>query len=262
MIDFYRLYLPLSKREVKIQVSVPRNKDDIVFDTFYFLDGQNAFSDATSAFGRSIRATKHLGAMSKHLGKRILGVAIYNRGTDRGRVNEYSPWLIDNPLEENWVDNDTRVFDKFYKDFISTIIPFIEKKYHVTKDRYIYGSSLGAVTAAYMCFNDDTFKGCGLFSLSHFLFEKAFYEFTNSKLDIMKKKKVFLYVGKEEFSDSMETKDIYITTVKRFNDYLNENKIPTRLVVSFSGEHNEETWDHNFLDFLNFMYYDNIIYKY
>lgn len=262
MIEFYRLYLPLSKREVKIQVSVPRNKDGIVFDTVYFLDGQNAFSDATSAFGRSIRATKHLGAMSKHLGKRILGVAIYNRGSDRGRVNEYSPWHIDNALEENWVDNDVRVFDKFYKDFISTIIPFISKKYNVSDNRYIYGSSLAAVTAAYMCFNDDTFKGCGLFSLANFLFEDKFYEFMNEKIKNAKDKRVFLYVGKEEFSDSMERKDIYVSSVTKYHEYLKENKIPSRLVISFNGSHNEETWDYHFFDFLSFMYYDDIIYRY
>ena len=262
MIDFYRLYLPLLKREVKIQVSLPRYKDNIIFDTIYFLDGQNAFSDQTSSFGRSIRATKHLGSFAKNINKRILGVAIYNAGTDRGRVNEYSPWLIDNPLEENWVDNDTTYFDKFYSDFKSTIIPFIEKKYNVSENRYIYGSSLGAVTAAYMLFNDDTFKGAGIFSLASFLFEKDFYKFIESKVKNAKDKRVFLYVGKEEFSDSMENKDIYITSSMRFNDFLKKNKIPSRLVISLSGGHNEETWDYYFIDFLNFMYFDNIIYRY
>ena len=46
MIDRYKLYLPKSKREVTIEVSGPRNKKNILFDTFYLLDGQNAFRDS------------------------------------------------------------------------------------------------------------------------------------------------------------------------------------------------------------------------
>ena len=49
MQEFYKLYLPKSKREIKIEVSLPRIKDDILFDTLYLLDGQNAFSDSVLA---------------------------------------------------------------------------------------------------------------------------------------------------------------------------------------------------------------------
>ena len=59
MLEYYRLYLPKSKREVKIEVSVPRNRDNVTFDTIYFLDGQNAFKDSHASFGRSLRAAAH-----------------------------------------------------------------------------------------------------------------------------------------------------------------------------------------------------------
>ncbi len=82
MLEYYRLYLPKSKREVKIEVSVPRNRDNVLFDTIYFLDGQNAFKDSHASFGRSIRAAKALGLAAKEMEKRILGIAIYNSETE------------------------------------------------------------------------------------------------------------------------------------------------------------------------------------
>ena len=102
MLDFYNLYLPRSKREIKIEVSGPRNKDNIIFDTIYFLDGQNAFKDSHASFGRSIRATKVLGPFAKETRNRILGVAIYNSETELGRINEYSPFKIKKCAFEEW----------------------------------------------------------------------------------------------------------------------------------------------------------------
>ncbi len=262
MIEYYRLYLPKSKREVRIQISLPRIKDNIIFDTLYLLDGQNAFKDNTSAYGRSIRANKQLNFAAKHLRKRIIGIAIYNSGSDMGRVNEYSPWKMEKPLINEWSNNNPKICMNFYDDFISTIIPFIEKKYNVSQDRYIYGSSLGAVMAAYMCLNDDTFKACGLFSLASFLFESEFDKFLDLKMPTSKNKRIFLYVGKNESSDSMENHEIYYYNSIRIHNKLKENGIKTRLVISQSGEHNEETWGYNFLDFINFIYFDDMIYKY
>ena len=86
MIENFRVYLPKSKREVKIQISSPRHKDNIIFDTVYFLDGQNAFSDYVSAFGRSIRATKHIYMAAKNMGKRIIGVAGDHIKIEDGKV--------------------------------------------------------------------------------------------------------------------------------------------------------------------------------
>ena len=43
MNEYYNLFLPLSKREVKIEISIPRYKENLLFDTLYLLDGQNAF---------------------------------------------------------------------------------------------------------------------------------------------------------------------------------------------------------------------------
>ena len=263
MNEYYNLYLPKSKREVKIEISLPRNTDGVLFDTLYLLDGQNAFLDSHSAFGRSIRATKHLSFASKMMNKRILGVAIHNSGSDMGRVNEYSPFKVKNTNIKSWQENDVNVCHNFCDDLINTLIPFIESKYNVKKNpenRFIYGSSLAATTAIYLAFKyPNSFNYVGAFSTATFLFEDDFFKFLNNNINT--NKKVFLYYGKEEMSDSMFSYGLYeeqaITLYKLFKD----NNIRTRLIISAKGIHNEENWDNNFLDFINFIYYDDIIYK-
>ena len=263
MNEFYKLYLPKSKREVKIEISVPRKKDDIIFDTLYLLDGQNAFSDSRSAFGRSIRATKHLAFAAKEMNKRIIGVAIHNSGTDMGRVNEYSPFKIKDTLLDEWENNDIDDCHNFCFDLINTIIPFIENKYNVNRDpnhRFIYGSSLAATTALYLGFKyKESFNYIGAFSTATFLFHDEFFKFLNDNINI--DKKVFLYYGKEELSDTMKKTGLYEKEGLELYNLFKNNNIKTRLVISSKGEHNEENWDRVFLDFINFIYYDDIIYK-
>jgi len=263
MQEFYKLYLPKSKREIKIEVSLPRQRNDIIFDTLYFLDGQNAFSDSKSAFGRSIRATKHIKFASKEMGKRILGVAIENSGSDIGRVNEYSPFIIKDSLLDDWKNNNIEVCHNFCFDLINTIIPFIENKYNVYRNpehRFIYGSSLAATTAIYLAFKYPlSFNYVGAFSTATFLFHDEYFRFLKNNL--CENKKVFLYYGNEEISDTMKKTGLYETEGMALYNFFKENNIKTRLVISVNGLHNEEAWDKAFLDFINFIYYDDIIYK-
>lgn len=263
MNEYYNLYLPLSKREVKIEISIPRYKEDILFDTLYLLDGQNAFKDSHAAFGRSIRATKHLMFAAKEMNKRIVGVAIHNPGTDMGRVNEYSPFKISKTLLDDWKNNDPNICECFCLDLINTIIPFIENKYNVKKtpeSRFIYGSSLAATTAIYLAFKYPfSFNYVGAFSPATFLFEQEFFKFLNENID--NKKNVFIYYGRKEISDSMKKSGLYEKSSFKLYDFFKEHNINTRLIISSSGLHNEENWDNAFLDFINFIYYKDIIYK-
>ena len=264
MLEYYRLYLPKSKREVKIEVSVPRYKENVIFDTIYFLDGQNAFKDSHASFGRSIRATKPLGLAAKEMKKRILGVAIYNSGSDLGRINEYSPFKIKNPPVKEWEKQDVKVCKNYCDDFIHTIIPFIEKKYNTPKDmthRAIYGSSLAAITAIYMAYSyPDSFKYVGAFSTPTFLYPKEFYKF----LDKSEKQTsdIFLYVGMQEASDDIYDKTVYYNSAMDLHNYFKNNKVRTRLSIDAQGVHNEETWGNHIIDFINFIYFDDIQYKF
>ena len=262
MNENYKLYLPNSKKEVKIEISLPRQREGITFDTMYFLDGQNAFKDSHAAFGRSIRATKHLGFAAKEMSKRIIGVAIHNAGSDHGRLNEYSPWPIKAP-DANFKKNNTKVCQNFCKDFIEIIVPFIESKYNVYKEkehRFIYGSSLAAITALYLGYNYDTFGVIGAFSTAVFLFKDDFYKFLDKNID--KERKVFLYVGKDEESDDVFDKSIYLNSSIELLHYFEAHNTKSRLVISAKGIHNEECWDRAFSDFISYVSEENIIYRY
>ena len=263
MIERYELYLPKSKREVTIEVSGPRNKNKIIFDTFYLLDGQNAFKDSQAAFGRSLRATKYLNYIARELKHRILGIAVYNSGSDIGRVNEYSPFKIDNVMIDFWKKNNPKNCNNYCDDFVNTIIPFIEEKYNVRKDashRFIYGSSLAATTILYMGFKyKDTFGYLGAFSTATFLFHKEFMKFLKENTDSTKN--IFLYYGKKEISDSQESKGLYQKEAKELYKFFKLQGNNIRVVVSASAIHNEECWENVLLDFLSFCYGNDIIYK-
>lgn len=263
MIDRYKLYLPKSKREVTIEVSGPRNEKNILFDTFYLLDGQNAFRDSEAAFGRSLRATKYLNYIARECKHRILGVAVYNSGSDLGRVNEYSPFKIDNVMIDSWKKNNPKICERYCDDFINTIIPFIEGKYNVVKDsshRFIYGSSLAATTILYMGFKyEEAFGYLGAFSTATFLFHKEFMKFLKEYND--PKKNVFLYYGKKEISDSEKSKGLYAKEAKELYNFFKKQGNNIRVVVSASSIHNEECWENALLDFLSFCYSNDIIYR-
>ena len=261
MLESYKLFLPKSKREVKIDVSVPRDREDIIFDTLYLLDGQNAFNDNKAAYGRSIRATKVLGKAAKHLNKRILGVAIYNSGSNEGRISEYTPFYIDNYHSLEYQTKNTINCHNFCDDFITTIIPFIESKYLTYKDkdhRFIYGSSLAATTALYLAYKyPDSFNYIGAFSTASFLFEKEFDEFLLNNKN--KEKNIFLYVGEKESSDSSFDKESYMDSSMALYSIFKESGNRIRLSIDPNGIHNEETWGKHLFEFINFIYFENIL---
>ncbi len=264
MIEYYTIFLPKSNREVKLEISGPRYRNGIKFDTFYLLDGQNAFLDSHAAFGRSIRATKCFSIAAKEMNKRILGVAIHNSGSDLGRVNEYAPFKIVNSPIDEWNKQDITECQNFCDDFINTIIPFIEKNYNTYQDmnhRFLYGSSLAAITALYIGFKyKDVFKYIGAFSTATFLFKDELYKFLNEHKD--KNKDIFLYVGKKETSDDSYDENIYMDSVKELYDYFKNNNNRVRLSIDLNGIHDEETWGKHLFEFFNFIYSDDIFISY
>ena len=74
-------------------------------------------------------------------------------------------------------------------------------------------------------------------------------------------RKIFLYVGKEEQSDDIYDKFIYYNSSLELYNYFKKNHINTRLCIDPKGVHNEETWGNHIQDFINYMYYDDILYK-
>jgi len=267
MIEYFKIYLPKTKREVKIEVSIPRNyqRTNTKFDTMYLLDGQNAFKDSHATFNRSIRASKHMGFVAAATGKKTIGVAVYNAESEMGRINEYTPFLITNAADPIWAKKqDLTVCQNFCDDFINVIIPFIDNRYPTIKEsshRYIYGSSLAALTAIYLAYNfPNTFGAIGAYSTASFLCADEFYNFINNHID--PNIRLFLYVGRRETSDGSYDEELYFNASKIIYDIALKHNGKVRLVVSDSGTHCEACWDKNLIDFFSFIHSDGIIYKY
>ena len=186
MIEYYKLYLPKSRKEIKLEISIPRDYDNNTrFDTLYLLDGQNAFKDSHATYHRSIRATKYMGYMAAVTGNRMIGVAVYNAGSEMGRINEYTPFPIKQAADEQWHHHNVKICHAFCDDFIHVIIPYIDQKYPTVQKedhRFIYGSSLAAITAIYLGYQyPKTFGGIGAFSTACFLCPEEIKKFLNKK---------------------------------------------------------------------------------
>lgn len=265
MIEYHKLYLPTLKKEVKIEVSIPRDypKLNTSFDTLYLLDGQNAFKDSHASFHRSIRASKYMGMIASSIHKRIIGVAIYNAGSDMGRINEYTPFKITNAAEKEWEKQDPKICNAFCKDLVNVIIPYIDKIYPTIptqEHRFIYGSSLAAITALYLSYQfPHTFGTAGLFSPASFLCPKTIESFIKKNIDT--KVRIFLYVGKKEVSDGSYDETLYYNSCLELFNLLTKLNASTRLVVSENGTHCEASWEKHLLDFFSFIYFDQIIYR-
>lgn len=259
MIEYVKLFLPRSNKEVKLEISLPRIVDEnTTFDSVYFLDGQNAFKDSHAAYNRSIRATKYLGYMAYIINQKILGIAIHNAGSELGRLNEYTPFPITYAASEEWKQQDVSICHNFCEDLIHIIIPYIENRFKTTKRRFIYGSSLAAMTAIYLGYKYDAFEGIGAFSTATFLCTEAVNQFLEKHLK--PKVKLFLYVGKKESSDGAYDQRLYYNTSLDLYRYAKQRHAKARLIVSDSGIHSEATWEEQLLDFLSFMYFEDIIY--
>ena len=78
----------------------------------------------------------------------------------------------------------------------------------------------------------------------------------------MKCSNVFLYIGKNEKSDDIYDDTLYLKSSKKLYNLFKNNNINTRLVIDVNGIHNEEYWDKHLLDFINFIYNNDIFYTY
>lgn len=259
------LLLPHLKRNIKIVISIPRNYDKakIMYDTLYVLDGQNCFKDHDSSFGTSLHMGKYLSIMAKH-NHRICCVALYNAGSDLGRLNEYAPFLVTRRSSKEWEKQNIEVFKAFEKDFFEVIVPFIQNNFPVSlkaKDTFIFGSSLGALCASYFAnHHPDVFGGVGLFSNCPFLCEEAYFKDLDKHHN--KKCRTFIYVGMKENSDGIFDEFAYFNASKRMYDSFISYKTPTKLVISEYGHHHESIWEKHLLEFLSFMYSDDISISY
>ncbi len=253
MIHTIELYLPTRRRKVKIDIYVPKYfKKKSGYDTLYMLDGQNAFIDSRATFKRSLRAHQHLEAIQSTKNRQIIGVAIYNTNTDMGRINEYTPFELSSFAKDAWKKQKLSFCHHFCEDVIHTIIPYIEEQYGPSQNRWIYGSSLAALTAIYLGYHYEAFAGIGAFSTASFLCPKEFDDFIQQ--ECKPTVKLFLYVGKKEISDDHYDETLYYNTSVHLLQTIQKSSGMVQLAVSETGTHCEAAWEAYFDEFLSYLY--------
>ncbi len=252
------IYLIKTKKNVVLEIYVPNTSHKL--DTIYFLDGQNTFLDKNATYKRSLRMKKHFKYLENELNKYALGVAIYNGESEKERNNEYAPFKITYSYIKEMKTNNPNKFRCFISDLKNIIIPYIEENFNVYKDinhRFIYGSSLAATTTLYLAYSKDKlFNTVGCFSTALFLFHDEFYNYLNKRKN--SNARIFLYVGKNEISDAIKDKSLYLNTSLELYNYLKDKCNDTKLLISKDGIHNEASWDKVFNYFLSFIYNSDI----
>lgn len=248
MLKSYKIFCPNLNKFITLEIYIKKHKKGQINDALYILDGQNAFKDKDATFKRSLRFTKYVDLFKDTRNINICAIAIKSYEDDIERTNEYLPYKFE--INTKWNKNQNLSISKaFTNDFINTIIPFINAIFNIN-DSYIFGASLGALYASFIANNYTIFKGCGLFSICPFLCEKAFYK--DLSINKRQKLKTFIYVGKNEESDSLFDKDLYLNSALKLYDFLNNDN--TRLLIDENGVHNEESWEKHIIDFLSFIY--------
>lgn len=249
MLNDYKIHLNKSNRDINITVYKPRCMDNL--KCLYLLDGQNAFNDTKTMYGRSLRLINIL----KYLEKYNINVMAIGIPSDDRRNDEYSPFKIKTKAILDGSSNDISYNHSFSDDVINSIIPFIEKKYNIKPDsnnRIIYGSSLGAIESLYLGLSYDAFSNIGAFSLASFIYDNEFSDFILSTLNV--NKRVFIYVGEREESDSEFMPIDYLNSAYDLKKLLDSKGINNKLVINKIGRHNEKSWSYFIPDFLKYIF--------
>ncbi len=224
---------------------ITSEKKDIT-EAFYFLDGQNAFLDKKATYKRSLRANRYL----KHIKDGYIAIAIHCPYNDRDRLNNYSPFIIENSYLTDFINN-PELCHLFIKELILEIIPMLEKNYKI-KNRHLIASSLAASFGTYLNSIDDSFNHMALFSIANFLFKKEMQ--SHLKKHPISNARLFIAVGENEESDGCYDKELYLNTALDYKKYLDTIKANYEFFIYPKGKHHESSWEKYFKEYLKRVY--------
>ena len=251
-------YIETTKSMRKIRVLLPDDyeKSDKHYGVIYMHDGQNLFrdQDAYASISWGIYESK----------KHVMDIYGYDDmivvGIDNSplRLNEYSPWKNTFKLS-SFEKDDIGGLGHIYAQFIvEDLIPFIEYKYRVIRDKYhrfVAGSSMGAYISQYMISTyPDVFIGAGIFSLASWFNEGDFLSYVKqSPLDAMHM--FFISIGKHESSSETieDFNDIYLANSRRLKALLEEKGLKHIVYLETDDQHNEQAWRKLFPEFYHFI---------
>lgn len=208
------------------------------YPVLYMQDGQNLFNERV-ANGPEWRVDECLDSIQKAGGKECIVVGIEHGGNKR--MTEYNPY----DDEKNGKGE-----GKQYAEFVAkTLKPYIDSKYRTLKDAahtYIAGSSMGGLISLYTLMQyPNVFGAVGVFSPSFQLAPAIGTDLANAKWTVQPR--FYFYAGAKESTTMVPDMDKVIGVLEKKNQYdLRRSYFPL-------GQHNEEYWRREFVDFYKWL---------
>jgi predicted alpha/beta superfamily hydrolase len=226
------------------------------YPVLYLQDGQNLFDDATSNAGEW-----HMDETVEHLVGSfkippMLVVGIDHAGAKRS--SEYLPYPNGRSQEPSAHDEKEVRGKDYVKFLIAEVMPFIEKKYRVSRgaaNTGLGGSSYGGDISLYTVLQHP-----GIFG--HVLVESPVLWIGDDQLikDAEKAKqlpqKMYLGIGTNETTDQQPSPEI-VKSVEELEKVLRNKGMGSarlKVVVDEGGQHNEAAWSRRLPEALLFLY--------
>ncbi len=255
-------------RYVQLAIRFPENYENLSepCNVLYAHDGQNLFFDDDASFGVSWGFNETLIELEKEGYPPTIVVGFYCNGENFGieRYREYSYFNNDNLLINssffaglnivNYENNTLTGKGALHLSFlVDELIPFIEKKYRVNRNRSIIGSSMGGLSSTVIgLLHQDKFKNAYCISNAYWYNEKELIRLINSTKKTHEIN-FYLDVGDNELSSNFpddEIRSLYISCNTNVNDCLKKNGYNTDFKIIKDGVHNEASWKNRLKDIL------------
>ena len=240
LFDSAFLMTPLARKR-SISVYLPPNyyhNTNQRYPVLYLQDGQNCFDAFTAAYGEW-GVDETLDAYFQKLQRSMIVVAISN-GADK-RLNEYNPY------------NHQRFGKgegKLYADFlVKTLKPAIDAHFRTLSDKshtHVAGSSMGGLISCWALLQyPAVFGSAGIFSPAFWVaptLQKDIAVYANGYQG-----KLFFYAGAKESASMVPQMDQVMDAFKK------AAKADLKRLVDDEGQHNEQSWQRHFIDYLEFI---------
>ena len=187
-----KIHSAIDGQDYDLYINLPRNYNDTTktFPVLYVLDGQWDFPLVSALYG-SQYYDGFVPAMV------VVGITWSgaNANYDSLRARDFTPASINNSPQYGNAP-------KFLQFIKNELIPFVESKYRVTKDRALVGSSFGGLFTLYTLFNETNLFDKYILTSPALAFDNGIiYKYEQEYADKNKDLPVRLYIGIGQYED-------------------------------------------------------------
>lgn len=244
------IYSPELDVEKHLRLYLPKGygRSNKRYPVLYMHDGQNLFHKKYATYGMIWAMDRVL----EQLGLEAIVVGVDSEAGN-GRLNEYSPWVIDERFGWNryvGLGGKGALHARF---IVESLIPWIDKNYRTNEIRLIGGSSLGGVMSFYMgAHYPGLFSQVLAMSTAAWIFAKEMKE-TLALYEPRNRQRLYLDVGTQE-SAEQGYDQLYLESNQVLKDGLEARGMTFKFVVEAGAEHNEMAWSRRLPDALRFLF--------